>query len=248
MGSDQRLHKIETTLTPSQAALLWINEAHAHQNMEGYVKWLSEGPTTRSPFRFVENAIDALEDSGGRQKPENKQKIVTQAKQEYEFLYHLFIDVNSHLMRTAREKSLWAQLLLERLGNIKSGLDELGPEDVSGWKNLFLGFYAEIYVESRSFKVLSQRYYPGHEILFRDSVLQMESLERVAKILYVSFNAFCDDRKDITPIDLPAVENQLQPHIDQKVKNMTNMAKAEVLVKWGRREDGIALIEKQAFG
>jgi hypothetical protein len=247
MGSSQRLHKIETTVTPRQAALLWINEAHAHSNMEDYVKWLSENPAAKSPNRFVENAIDAFEKSADNQKPEDQQKVVTQARQEYVFLYHLFLNINSHVMKTVREKSLWVQLLLERLGTLKSGLDEVDLEEVSNWKKLFFGFYGETYVETRAFKVLNQKYYPGHEILFSDLTLKMESLERVAKILLESFNVFCNGREDLTPIDLSAFENQLQPHLDQKVKDMADLAKAEVLVTWGRREAGASLIKKQVL-
>ena len=248
MGSSQRLHKIETTVTPRQAALLWINEAHAHPNLEDYAKWLSESSAARSPFRFVENAIDAFEKSADQQKPEDQQKVATQARQEYVFLYNLFLNINTHVMKTVREKSLWVQLLLERLGTIKLGLDEVDLEEVSYWKKLFFGFYGETYVETRSFEILKQKYYPGHEILFSDLALKMESLERVAKILLESFNVFCDGRKDISPIDLRVFESQLQPHLDQKVKNMADLAKAEVLVRWGRRSEGAALVKKQVFG
>jgi len=57
MGSNQRLLKIETALTPQQAILLWIKEAHSHPTMENYAKWLSENPETRSPFRFGEKCV-----------------------------------------------------------------------------------------------------------------------------------------------------------------------------------------------
>ncbi len=47
MRANQRLYKIETELTPQQAILLWIKEAHSHGTLENYVKWLSEKPDVR---------------------------------------------------------------------------------------------------------------------------------------------------------------------------------------------------------
>ncbi len=247
MGSNQRLHKIETSLTPQQAILLWIKEAHSHPTLESYAKWLSENPETRSPFRFGEKAIDAIEKSASRQKQHDTRQIVSQAMQEYEFLYHLFLDTNVHFHTTAREKSLWSQLLLERIKIFKGVEAEIDMEDVSYWKELFLGFYAETYIESATLKLLSQKHYSGNGLLFQDLVFQMECRLRLGHFLHETFNDFCHDRSDITPIDLTTFESGLHTHINQKLKAMTALARAEVLVKWGRREDGVALVEKHLF-
>ena len=43
-GNQVRLDKLEGALTPKQAFLLWMEEAHQHQTIEDYARSIKGGP------------------------------------------------------------------------------------------------------------------------------------------------------------------------------------------------------------
>ncbi len=247
MGSSQRLNKIETELTPQQAILLWINESHSHGTLESYVKWLSEKSDERSPFRFGEKSIAAIGKSLAKQKPSEKQKVLNQAMQDYEFLYHLFLNLNAHFQSTCREKYFWSQLLIEHLVGLKKPDGVTDLEAIESWKDLFFGFYAETFMENESLRIVMRNHYSGHELLFPDLVFQLGARIRLSHFLHETFNDFFHDQGDITPIDVISFEESLRPQVGAKVKAMADLARAEVLVRWGKREQGLSLVEPYIF-
>ena len=49
-GQRTRLDKVETSLTPAQAVLLWMQEAHAFGSMRAYAEWVVEQPAASYPL------------------------------------------------------------------------------------------------------------------------------------------------------------------------------------------------------
>ena len=49
-GGMRRVEKLETGLTPKQAILLWLQEAHAFNTIEEYVRHLKTQPDSDAPI------------------------------------------------------------------------------------------------------------------------------------------------------------------------------------------------------
>ena len=57
-----RLRRIETALTPTQVAVLWLQEAHRFASMRAYAQWLAGQPDTAYPLhRLQDLAVPAVE-------------------------------------------------------------------------------------------------------------------------------------------------------------------------------------------
>ncbi len=46
----KRLDKVEGSLTPAQAMLLWLEEAQEHGSLQGYFRWVKEQPDSAYPL------------------------------------------------------------------------------------------------------------------------------------------------------------------------------------------------------
>ncbi len=58
----RRLRRIETGLTPTQAVVLWLREAHRFESMRAYVQWLAGQPETAYPlYRLHDLVVPAVE-------------------------------------------------------------------------------------------------------------------------------------------------------------------------------------------
>ena len=47
---NRRVEKLETGLTPKQAIMMWLQEAHAFKNIEEYVRHLKNQPDSAAPL------------------------------------------------------------------------------------------------------------------------------------------------------------------------------------------------------
>ena len=60
----KRLDSIEESLTPKQAVILWMEQAHQHTSMYEYVKSLEGGPETAYPMYMLPNQVEkAVQDA-----------------------------------------------------------------------------------------------------------------------------------------------------------------------------------------
>ena len=64
MRQQHRLDRVETSLTPTQAMVLWLEEAMAHGSLQGYVHWLKEQPASAYPLmRLPAQVRKAVQDA-----------------------------------------------------------------------------------------------------------------------------------------------------------------------------------------
>ena len=55
-NAKRRLDQLESGLTPKQAMLLWLQEAHAFRGIEEYVRHLKTQPDNAAPWQEASNA------------------------------------------------------------------------------------------------------------------------------------------------------------------------------------------------
>jgi hypothetical protein len=59
VSTKRRLAKVEGTLSPTAATLLWLSEAHGFPTLPAYVAWLIDQPASAAPLYRVPAAAEA---------------------------------------------------------------------------------------------------------------------------------------------------------------------------------------------
>ncbi len=81
MSSERRLARLEGTLSPTAAALLWLTEAHGFGTLVAYVAWLIDQPASAAPLYRVPRKHPNVCD-GGRQEVSPSGRLVVSSKRQ----------------------------------------------------------------------------------------------------------------------------------------------------------------------
>jgi len=112
----QRLDRVENSLTPKQAIILWMQEAHQFPSMGDYVKSLLDKPESAFPlWRLPEQVERAARDAMKGQPKPTIEMAVRRAVRDVVFLFHLHQHLNRKAMEEQRAWNLLLVVLAERL-------------------------------------------------------------------------------------------------------------------------------------
>jgi hypothetical protein len=71
-SSKRRLDKLEVSLTPKQAILLWMEEAHRHDTMEQYARSLKPGPDSAWPLAILPDKVSKAVEQAMKGRPNRR--------------------------------------------------------------------------------------------------------------------------------------------------------------------------------
>jgi hypothetical protein len=108
----RRLDNIDKSLTPRQALLAWIAEAHRFSSLSEYAVWLAEQPNDFQPLRRLLHQVAAPIFDHKTIAPEEREKT-KKAALDVVFLYFLHHRVNCDSATRSRSMALEAALLLD---------------------------------------------------------------------------------------------------------------------------------------
>ena len=104
----RRLEKLETGLTPKQAFILWLQDAHSFNGIKEYVKSLRDQPDDAAPIpRLTDQVEEAVKRTLKGRPREEIDKAVRQAYKDVLFLFFLHQQVNGKLF--TEERYYWTQ-------------------------------------------------------------------------------------------------------------------------------------------
>ena len=107
----RRIDKIETGLTPKQAILLWLQEAHAFNSIEEYVRHLKTQPDNAAPIgKLTTQVAESVKQTMKGQAKEQINRAVRQAHKDVLFLFYLHQQVNGKLL--SENRSYWTMWLM----------------------------------------------------------------------------------------------------------------------------------------
>ena len=107
----RRLKTLERGLTPRQAIVLWLQEAHAFNTMEEYVHHLKSQPDSAAPIDKLTGQVEeAVRETVKGQPREEIRRAVYQAHKDVLFLFFLHQQVNRKLM--SENRYYWTRWLL----------------------------------------------------------------------------------------------------------------------------------------
>src|SRR5665648_46936 len=115
-GERRRLEKITSSLSPQQAALLWMEEAHSFGSQVHYVRWLCEQPDDAYPLIKMPTQVAlAIREAAKGRPPAEVNQRVRLAQRDVLFLYFLHKTVNQHALQELPLLRLRASALGDRL-------------------------------------------------------------------------------------------------------------------------------------
>ena len=107
----RRLDKIEVSLTPKQAILLWLEEAHAYDTMTEYCLSLKSGPDSAWPLAILPDKVSRAVEQAMKSQPKPAvARMARQAIRDVLFLFHLHQQVNRRFME--EDRHFWSKVLL----------------------------------------------------------------------------------------------------------------------------------------
>ena len=98
-NAKRRLDQLESGLTPKQAILLWLQEAHAFRGIEEYVRHLKTQPDGFWPIDKLTTQVEQRVKQRLKGKPQDEvDPAVRQAYKDVLFLFFLHQQVNGKLV------------------------------------------------------------------------------------------------------------------------------------------------------
>jgi hypothetical protein len=238
---DTRLAKVETSLSPTQLVLRWLDEAHAFGDLESYARSQLAEPSSEGPLdRLAREAASGARASLRGKRPEIVEAAIRSALRETVFRFDLVmrILVTSHDL-LEREGLIQAALsahvaLLTTEGRAAHRRDTTYPERFARLRGLLLFRVAELGAAQEARGIAEERYLAGHTALFPDAVkawaAQVKSTETIADV-----GCRLADLDGVPPAKA-ADPDAVSARITELVADLVEPAKTTALEKLGEGE------------
>jgi hypothetical protein len=247
MTMARRVATIETSLSPTQLVLRWLDEAHAFNDLESYVRSLLAEASPEGPLdRLCREAEHGARVGLRGKRPEVVDAAVRSALRETVFRFELVmrINVTTHdlLEREALiDAALSAQVaLLTTEGRASRRRDATYLERFATLRGLLLCRRGELHAAQQARAVAEERYLAGRTALFPDATKawneQLGNTETLADV------ACRLAELDGVPPTVPADPDTVATRAAELVADLVEPAKVTALEKLGegRQAQGIA--------
>ena len=252
----QRLDRIESSLTPTEAVVKWMDEAHEHGSLREFALSIVRQPDTKAPlYRLRDFVIPGLEPRLKGKSPDEKNRRIHRALRDIAFLYYLQLEVNTRVTAETRAWLLTAVLISKEWLNSGSapGEPDQGMDGEGSWRCSAQRFIHELYVYDRAACVVGDAYFNGRPVLFPDAAETLQDLigriETLIKMDNHDIKGGNGKCRAITRIiDLYKIKELAQEDAKHLIGEIVVMAKAEALEICGENRDSVVLIRKHLAG
>jgi hypothetical protein len=239
--AERRLARLETSLSPTQLVLRWLDEAHAFGDLESYVRSQLVEPSAEGPLdRLAREAASGARASLRGKRPEIIDAAIRSALRETVFRFDLVmrILVTTHELLEREgliEAALSAHLaLLTSEGRATRRRDPTYQERFATRRDLLTFRVTELRAAQQARALVETRYLVGHTALFPDAVQawdeQLRSTETLADL------ACRLAELDGVPPAEPADPDAVSARVTELVADLVEPAKTTALEKLGEGE------------
>jgi len=126
----KRIGQVEdNSLTPREAVILWMREAHTFDSLLDYGRWLLDQPDEAYPLiRMPAQVVAAVKDKHKGQRDELLRDEFYQVQRDVLFLYHLHTQVNQRALQNEEALRLKMALLAQGLRGIINRIWDIDTE------------------------------------------------------------------------------------------------------------------------
>jgi len=259
-GTERRLTRLTTQLTPTQAWLLWREEAYAHGSMVAYVQSLEGQPDSAYPlYRLPEQMAQVVRQAlKGEKDWDRVERAVRQAQRDVSFLHYLGSQFNSRFHGEKRALFLHLLLIIHEVRAwmlLDDPFATFGPS----WEHT-AGFVVEVLAYQQAHDAIRQQYFQGQSPLFPDLEEALAALvERTESVIamyydHVDFQHYQRGkrkRKDFVPalpLNLDDLRRRAEPAAQHHMDMLIGMARAEASMMMGERKEAYQYVEPLVWG
>lgn len=253
MSLFRRLQRVETSLTPKQAVLLWLKEAQ-QLGILGYAEkslnsTMHEAPRARLTEMVGKAVCESLRKRG--MKRELILRVEQEARKETDFLIVLIRNLHREVHEECSLDAPYIVLLYEklkyRLEHYTQRAVKFEPEIWNIWRAILIHRLTCMRQLRETVVAISERYFAGHPLLFPEDAntldRDVDSLEELTK----HYNSLKAGLPAWTAIDIGALASSIREQLSVQVAERVAHAKATTLEDFGELEAGWKLMEPFAF-
>ena len=185
MSLAKRVGDVEDNLTPKEAVIYWMREAHRCDSLLTYGRWLMDQPEDAYPLiRLPKQVVAAIR---ARNKGTPDSRLGDQfyrVQKDVFFLYYLHNQVNRRALEEEEALRLKVTLLSEKLRSLIRRIpvrektpDELDldlDEAIDAWPGEEQMLWGEVTAFQEAVRLISRQYLGGEELLFPDSANRLQ--------------------------------------------------------------------------
>ncbi len=180
MTAARRLAKLEGSLSPRAATLLWLTEAHRFPTLPAYVGWLLDQPPQVAPLARVPEQAETAVRAAMRGEPRDAVRAaVRHAVREAVFLVELVLRLNLAAEEATRIEGLryaalfWEMRALTAEAELEKGTDgSRGGRPIArraaAWRAAVVDWLTSLDAAEEARLLLERRYLDGRSVLFPD--------------------------------------------------------------------------------
>lgn len=251
MSQKVRLDKLHLSLTPKQAAILWVQELTRFQNLNEYVEYLLKHSEGHTPLSSLPDQVEQAvrDEMKGRPKDEIWQHVRL-AVRDVVFLYYLVLKVNERALGKEREWRLLVIALAEKLNGLIEEPFQVKrfkrKEHLNYWREFAEQSLIELYIYEEMVNSVREQYYDGLQTLFPDveQTLKrvMGNIEEIVDTYKILFGRKVKGCESIVPERLRSIARR---EMASEKYTPVDEAKIEALIFIGERDSAVELIERE---
>ena len=248
MNQEKRIEKVQSSLTPKQAAILWLDELAKFPNLIEYVSHVHSLPPGNAPLERLPHQIEQAVRQSMKGSPEKEiWPEVRLGVRDVAFLIHIALNTNYKMLSRQREYHLLSMALSHWLHRLilKDAFDCRRDEKVhlKNWVDDAEGSLMELYGFQKAINAMSTQYFDGHPVLFPELSEYLRDIVKRIEGQTELFNKMFSGKKRCKRIDLDSLRNAIK--VGPEFVEIVEQSKAEALILIGERESAMELMEKQ---
>ncbi len=257
---DRRLDKVAAALSPQQAVLLWLQEAHQYGTVKAYFASFNEVPFERYPLVVIPGQVrEAVRAAMTKVKPDAISRAERNAVREVAFLLHLVHEFNMRLWGDWRAMCLQLALVTMEMKDLLQ--DEAAtPADYAEARERAIDAAAELLQWEIAIDQVVGRYFGGTSPIFPTQAHMLAEMVGHAEFVLTTFNEHLEwlatygaknQRGKVigpaSPIDLAGLRRELLPAGVDLARHIVVMAKVEASRFMGETQEALGLLRARLW-
>jgi hypothetical protein len=250
----RRLDHLEDSLSPQEAVLRWLAEAHEFPTLPDYVQSLKGQPPSVFPLYRLPEEMEASVRAGLKgEKRERIVQAVRAAVRDAAFLVYLVTQTNTCVLTEQRANSLTYFLVSQGLKGFLKGSTAWEGQEQERWCGFAESLVSEVFTLQGAIAQIATTYFRGQTPLFPETAGLLAQLVTVTAGISESYHRSLalglfgpkpkGKRRQTPPIDLNQVREAAAASANVRAQAMITLAQAEALTMMGEHDRGLDLVE-----
>ena len=250
-----RVARLEAAVTPRDAVLAWLTEAHAYPTLPDYIAAIRDAPREDWPLVRIAGQVEAAVQATTKGTPQEVWQAVRSALGDACFLFELVLQGNLAAREVRDIEGLrwavlakWSGLLaVEAELASRDHLDdpEHAAREAQDWRDALAFTLANLYLEEAARTSLERRYLAGRSVLFpalaqewRDLVERLEWLAQHADRLQ-------EPGPSTPPTNVAGLRSRGVELAPGRATELADLARIHALDMLGERERVLAILVRR---